>query len=41
MSSLEEMMAGIVTLDDKLFADDLKLFIKDFDEIGEVYDVIC
>ena len=41
MSSLEEMIAGIVTLDDKLFADDLKLFIKDLDEIGEVYDVIC
>ena len=25
----------------KLFADDLKLFIKDLDEIGEMYDVIC
>ena len=39
-------MTGIVTLDEKvhrikLFADDLKLFIKDLDEIGEVYDVIC
>ena len=46
MLSVEEKMMGIVTPDDKvhrikLFADDLKLFIKDLGEIGEVYDVIC
>ena len=46
MTALEEKMIGIVTPDDKihkikLFADDLKCFIKDIDEIDKIYDVIC
>ena len=45
MMSLEEVMSGIVTSDKKchrikLFADDLKVFIKDLDEIDSIYDVI-
>ena len=46
MTSLEEGMTGIVTPDDKchkvkMFADDLKLFIKDLNEIEFLYDRIC
>ena len=45
MMSLEEVMSGIVTSDKKchrikLFADDLKVFIRDLDEIDCIYDVI-
>ena len=46
MCSLEEVMVGIKTPDDKnhkikMFADDLKVFISDLGEIDSVYDVIC
>ena len=46
MLSLEEVMSGIVTRDGKchkikLFADDLKGFIGDIQEIDMIYDVIC
>ena len=46
MLSLEEVMSGIVTRDGKrhkikLFADDLKGFIGDIQEIDRIYDVIC
>ena len=46
MTSLEEGMTGIVTPDYKchkvkMFADDLKLFIKDVKEIENIYDKIC
>ena len=46
MISLEEVMTGIVTPDEKchkvkMFADDLKLFIKDLNEIENIYDRIC
>ena len=46
MLSLEGVMSGIITPDDKchkikMFADDLKAFIKDIDEVDAIYDVIC
>ena len=46
MGALEENMVGIMTANAKehkikLFADDLKLFIKDTEEIEAVYKVIC
>jgi hypothetical protein len=46
MHSLEERLTGIVTLNAKthklkMFADDLKLFIKDVGEIDQIYEVIC
>ena len=46
MVSLEGVMSGIVTPNDKchkikMFADDLKAFIKDLDEVDAIYDVIC
>ena len=46
MYSLEEKLTGIVTLDQrnhklKLFADDLKLFLVDVNELKISYDVIC
>ena len=45
MVSLEEVMSGIVTPDGrnhkiKLFADDIKCFIKDLEEIDPIYKVI-
>ena len=46
MSKLEEKMTGISTSVDKvhkikLFADDLKIFIRNLSEIEGIYDVIC
>ena len=46
MYSLDEKMLGISTSDSKthkykLFADDLKLFLKNVNELTVVYDVIC
>ena len=45
MVSVEEVMSGIVTPDGrnhkiKLFADDIKCFIKDLEEIDPIYKVI-
>ena len=46
MKAIEEQMIGIETADHKLhriksFADDLKLFIKDPEELTEIYNTIC
>ena len=46
MLVLEEVMSGIVTRDGKchkikMFADDLKGFIGDIQEIDRIYDIIC
>ena len=46
MTAIEEKMTGIVTPDDKihkikLFADDLKCFIMNTEEVDEIYDTIC
>ena len=46
MVALEEVMSGIITRDGKchkikLFADDLKGFFGEIQEIDKVYDVIC
>ena len=45
MNNLEEVLTGIITPDEKkhkikLFADDMKLFIRKEEEIKEAYEVI-
>ena len=46
MIALEEQMVGILTPDNKnhrikLFAHDLKVFLKEVEEIPKAYEVIC